>query len=70
MTTDDQNTSNTPTAKAFPSSSGYKYTVRNYVITGLIIMQKNFKSQEKYSCEVDDLEDLISRMFEGENILL
>jgi len=69
MTTDDQNTSNTPTAKAFPSSSGYKYTVRNYVITGLIEMQKNFKSQEKWR-QVDDLEDLISRMFEGENILL
>lgn len=69
MTTDDQNTSNTPTAKAFPSSSGYKYTVRNYVIRGLIEMQKNFKSQEKWR-QVDDIEDLISRMFEGENILL
>lgn len=58
-----------PAASDLSASAGYKYTVETYVVAGLIEMRDNFKGQRKWR-QVDDLNDLIDRMYKGENILL
>jgi chromosome segregation ATPase len=50
-----------PAASDLSESTGYKYAVATYVVTGLLEMRDNLKSKRNWR-EVDDLNDLIDRM--------